>query len=187
MEKYLAYQLYQYNNGQSYENYLASIQGQGYNAYQLAELIENFNSYKSQLVAGNNLKASLTKYDSTHYNLNQTNSNNYNVTNTSTAASYNVTVANTDDILDRLAYDIYTKQGSTGNPNTIKTQLKGAINNQQLASLSSFYGTSSWNTIVNNLSNNMTAASVSAFTAKYDGYNITYKTSNDVTINESYR
>ena len=185
MEKYLAYQLYQYNNGQSYENYLASIQGQGYNAYQLAELVENFNSYKTQLVAGNNLKPSLTKYDSTHYNLNQTNSNNYNVTNTSTAASYNVTVANTDDILDRLAYDIYTKQGSTGNPNTIKTQLRTALNDQQLASLSSFYGTGSWNTIVNNLSNNMTAASVSAFTTKYDGYNITYKTSNDVTINES--
>ncbi len=185
MEKYLAYKLYQYNNGQSYENYLASIQGQGYNAYQLAELIENFNSYKSQLVAGTNLKSSLTKYDSTNYNLNQTNSNNYNVTNTSTAASYNVTVANTDDILDRLAYDIYTKQGSTGNPNTIKTQLRTALNDQQLASLSSFYGTSSWNTIVNNLSNNMTATSVSAFTTKYDGYNITYKTSNDITINES--
>ncbi|DAA97118.1 TPA: hypothetical protein CPT80_02720 [Candidatus Gastranaerophilales bacterium HUM_9] len=185
MEKYLAYKLYQYNNGQSYENYLASIQGQSYNAYQLAELVENFDSYKTQLVAGNNLKSSLTKYDSTHYNLNQTNSNSYNVTNTSTAASYNVTVANTDDILDRLAYDIYTKQGSTGNPNTIKTQLRTALNDQQLASLSSFYGTGSWNTIVNNLSNNMTAASVSAFTTKYDGYNITYKTSNDVTINES--
>ena len=183
MEKYLAYQLYQYNNGQSYENYLSNIQAQGYNAYQLAELVENFNTYKAQLAAGTNLTASLTKYDAANYNLVQSNSNNYNVTNNSTAATHEVTVANTDDILDRLAYDIYTQQGRTGNPNTIKTQLSGALNNTQLASLSSYYGTNTWNTIVSNLANNMNANSVSNYTTKYNGYNITYRTSNDVTIN----
>lgn len=183
MEKYLAYQLYQYNNGQSYENYLSNIQAQGYNAYQLAELVENFNTYKAQLAAGTNLTTSLTKYDAANYNLVQSNSNNYNVTNNSTAATHEVTVANTDDILDRLAYDIYTQQGRTGNPNTIKTQLSGALNNTQLASLSSYYGTNTWNTIVSNLANNMNANSVSNYTTKYNGYNITYRTSNDVTIN----
>ena len=183
MEKYLAYQLYQYNNGQSYENYLSNIQAQGYNAYQLAELVENFNTYKAQLAAGTNLTASLTKYDAANYNLVQSNSNNYNVTNNSTTATHEVTVANTDDILDRLAYDIYTQQGRTGNPNTIKTQLSGALNNTQLASLSSYYGTNTWNTIVSNLANNMNANSVSNYTTKYNGYNITYRTSNDVTIN----
>ena len=180
IEKYLAYQLYQNDNTKSYEQYLASIQGQNYNAYQLAEIVENFNTHKANLSNGTNISAQLTKYSAATHTLTQ-NATGYNVVNNSTAPVYEVTCANTDDILDRLAFDIYTKKG-TGNPNTIKTQLSNIFDRNQLASLSSYYGRTEWNTIVESLSNTMTANSVSSYANKYVGYTVNALTSNDVTI-----
>lgn len=180
IQKYLAYQLYQNDNTKTYEQYLALVQGQGYNVYQLAEIVEDFNTHKAALASGTNLSAQLTKYSASTHTLNQIGTG-YNVANNSTAAVYEVTSANADDILDRLAFDIYTKQG-TGNPNTIKNQLSNIFNNNQLASLSSFYGQTAWNTIVDTLANNMSAAAVSAYTNNYAGYTVNNLTSNDITI-----
>ena len=180
MEQYLAYSLWQADDSKKYSEYLALIQNK-YDAYQLAQLVEEFDTFKNDLKQGNDLTSQLTKYNSDDYELEQENKG-YSVTETSTPGEDNVSVANPDDILDRLAYDVYVAQGSTGNPNDIKSQLKKLFSNRELAGISYYLNNSTaWNEIINQLKDGNIPTQ---YTTRYQNYdNIYYDTNNKLTIN----
>jgi hypothetical protein len=167
LEEYLAYKLYSNYSG-SYSDYLTSIQQTGYNAYQLAELYEQFDSYKEGLKNGTDLRSSLTAYTDSTYNLSQSENDTFSVTDTSTSGTSSVTVAGKDDIVKRLAYDVYAAQGSTGNPNDLISSISALFStDKEYASISSYYGTNQWNEIVSKIVSN---SDIDEYKHVYDNY-----------------
>ena len=166
------------------DNYIDTyntIKDNSYDTYQLAELVElaKTGSYTSL----DDLTSDLTnKYNSTDYNLSQMNIGDYNVIQKHNPNIKQVNVSNTQDIVNRLAYDIYSKNNG-GDITSIQNQIRSNFSDNQLASLSYYYGKNEWNTIVNNLASNINASNVEEYTERYDSsWTINYTTANTVNI-----
>jgi|GEM_PF-2331092 len=166
MKNYLAFKAWNGDSTKSINDFRAEIDSHNYTTQQLAALV---NGQSVDAYAG--------------YNITSQVSSNFQVQNNSTAEIKSAKVSSADDILDQLAYDIYVKNGSTGNANATKTQLRNAFSDEQLASLSNHYGKSEWNTIVANLASNINASAVSAYTNDFNGYSLTFNSSDAVQLN----
>ena len=108
-----------------------------------------------------------------------------------------VTCDNISDIATRIAGDIYAKEiadhpDSVFNANTLKNKIQSLFSNQELASLSSYYGNSTaWNTIISNLYGSLDRtnagvdkSTVSSYTTNFAGKTLTPNSSSDLTITE---
>lgn len=183
MERFLAYKLP--NSQTNYEANLALIQNK-YNAYQLAELIENFEVYKYALASGTNLSGSLTKYSAADYTLNQAEEDKYTITSSvATPESHTVKLASKDDILLQLASDVVDAKTD---PSTITPTLKTYFTDDKMYSNLSYYYSNDkakYNNIVNYIKagNYHIALSLLNNTDFYVGYDKEFAQTNSISVN----